>query len=93
MIDLNLFDNLTSVEFLSMLDGLTEKEQMVLMTLRGEDGADARTYEAAGAELSMTAEEVQQIENRALETLESMHSGWRQGSFVIVHKDGSREEF
>ena len=93
MIDLKLFDKLSSEEFLSMLEGLTEKEQMVLMTLRGEDGAGSRSHEDACKELNMPAEEVIQIEARALESLERMHSGWRQGRFVIVHKDGSREEF
>ena len=93
MIDLKLFDNVTSEEFLFMLEGLTEKEQMVLMTLRGEDGAGPRSYVEAGAELGMTPEEVSRTEARALQTLERMYSGWRQGRFVIVRKDGSREEF
>ena len=100
MIDLNFFDDLSDEEFLAMTESLTEKEQMTLMVLRQIDGTvredaagDSDVYERAAHELDMTADEVKQTEARALDTLERLYSGWRQGKFVIVHKDGSREEF
>ena len=93
MIDLKTFENVGSEEFLEMIEGLTEKEQAVLMVLRGEDGTEPRTHEEAGRELGIPAEEVRQIETRALETMERLYSGWRQGKFVLIHKDGTREDF
>lgn len=93
MIDLNLFENITDEEFQDMLEALSEKEQLVLLLLRGVNGSIPMSREEVARELGLTDDEIRSIEARALETIERMNSGWRENSFVIVHGDGTLEEF
>lgn len=93
MVTLSDFETAADEEFMEMLDGLTQKEQAVLLLLRGVNGEEPMTHAQVGRELGRTAEEVQQIEVKALETVECMNSGWKQGSFIIFHGDGTTEQF
>ena len=92
MLRLEDFRDATDEEFAAMLSALTEQEQMVLMLLRGI-GSAALSYAEVGGELGLSTVEVQHIETKALETLERLNTGWHQGKLVLVHSDGTREEF
>ena len=93
MIDLDIFKTATDEEFMEMTDALTENEQAVLLLLRGVGGLAPMSSEEAGRELGMTGEEVRDAERRALQTVERLNSGWRKGSIIIFHGDGTQEEF
>ena len=93
MITLSDFADATDEEFMEMLNPLTEKEQIVLLLLRGVNGLEAMPREEAAKELGVTESEVGQIESKALETIERMNRGWKQDSFILVHGDGSMEKF
>ena len=93
MITLSDFADATDEEFMEMLNPLTEKEQIVLLLLRGVNGLEAMQREEAAKELGVTESEVGQIESKALETIERMNRGWKQDSFILVHGDGSMEKF
>ena len=93
MLTIDDFRGATDEEFIGMLGSLTEREQMVLLLRRGLNGAEPMSCEAIGSELGITSPEVKKIESKALETVERLNTGWREQRFVIVHKDGTREEF
>ncbi|MBQ9060252.1 MAG: hypothetical protein IJ128_03830 [Firmicutes bacterium] len=93
MLTIDDFRGATDEEFLGMLGSLTEREQMVLLLRRGVNGNAPMSSEAVGSELGITGPEVQKIESKALETVERLNTGWREQRFVIIHKDGTREEF
>ena len=93
MLTIDDFRGATDEEFLGMLGSLTEREQMVLLLRRGMNGTEPMSCEAVGSELGITSPEVKKIESKALETVERLSTGWREERFVIVHKDGTREEF
>ena len=87
------FSAVPDEEFMEMLDALSEQEQTVLLLLRGVGGSEPMSHEEAGRELGVTAEEAEQIEAKALESLERMNSGWKQGSIILFHGDGTAERF